>query len=104
MKYSKITSLKEVLEVIRNYGMRLNHKNYVLSVILGKFLRYLILAHGIQANLDKIQDLVSMKPPNKMKQIKQLNGMIVALNKCIFEYIKKSMPFFKLLRKTILVF
>lgn len=48
-----IKDLKEVFEIIRKYGMRLNPIKCVFGITLRKFLGYLISAHGIKANTNR---------------------------------------------------
>lgn len=106
-QYSSWTMLKawgKCFKSSKGMGTRLNPKKYVFGVTLRKFLEYLILASGIEANLCKIQELISMRPPSNLKGIQQLNGRIVALNIFISKCTDKCLLFFKLLRKNTSMF
>lgn len=69
--------------------MRFHLKKCPFVVTLGKRLGYLIFAHGIKVNPDKIHALVNMKYPNSLKGIQQINGRIMVLNRFISNYTDK---------------
>lgn len=55
-----IEDLREVFEVIRRYGMRINLKKCVFGVTLGKFHNYLVSTYGIKENPNKIDDFMKI--------------------------------------------
>lgn len=96
--------LEEIFLVIQRYVIRLNPKKCVFGIVLGKFLGYLVSTRWIEANLDKTQALVNMKPSLNLKGIQKLNRRIVELNIFISKCTDKCLPFFKMLRKNKSVF
>jgi len=65
----------------------------------GKFLGYLVSQRGIEANLDKIQAILSMEPPKNVKEVQSLTGQVAAFNKFVSKATDKCLPFFRILRK-----
>ena len=55
---------------------------------------------GIEANLDKIQAILDMKPPRNIKEVQSLTRRVAALNRFVSKAIDKCLPFFKVLKKT----
>ena len=81
--------------------MKLNPKKCVFEISLGKFLGFMVSQRGVEANLDKIQALLEMTPPKKIKEVQSLNGRVMALNRFVFRATDKCLPFFKTLKKAI---
>ena len=54
---------------------------------------------GIEANPNKIQAILDIKPPQNIKEVQSLTGRVAALNRFIFKAIDKCLPFFRILRK-----
>ena len=53
----------------------------------------------IEANPDKIQAILDMKPPQNVKEVQSLTGQVAALNKFVSKATDKCLPFFKVLKK-----
>ena len=54
---------------------------------------------GIEANPAKIQALLDMESPRKVKEVQSLTGRVAALNRFISRATDKCQPFFRALRK-----
>ena len=54
---------------------------------------------GIEANPDKIQAILNMKPPQNIKEAQSLTGWVAALNKFVSKATDKCLPFFKVFKK-----
>ena len=54
---------------------------------------------GIEANLDKIQAILDMKPPQNVKEVQSFTGRVAALNRFVSKATDKCLPFFKVLKK-----
>ena len=54
---------------------------------------------GIEANPDKIQAILDMKPLRNIKEVQSLIGRVVALNRFVSKATDKCLPFFKVLKK-----
>jgi len=73
--------LEKMFEILRAFNMKLNPKKFVFSVWSEKFLGFMISHHGIEANLDKIQAVLDMKPPRNVQEVQRLTGCIAALGR-----------------------
>lgn len=56
-----VADLLETFMTLRNNQMRLNHNKCVFGVTGGKFLGFLVVERGIEANPDKIKAILDMK-------------------------------------------
>ena len=54
---------QETFETLRQYHMKLNPSKCAFEVSSGKFLGFMVSHKGIEANPDKIQAIMDMKPP-----------------------------------------
>jgi len=62
-------------------------------------LGYLVLARGIEANPEKLEAIMSMRPPTKLREVQQLAGRVAALSRFISKFGEKARPFYQLLKK-----
>jgi hypothetical protein len=53
---------------------------------------------GIEADPDKINTIVHMKPLRSKKEVQRLTGRIATLNQFMAKIAERSLPFFKVLR------
>jgi hypothetical protein len=60
----------------------------------------MVSSRGIDANPKNVEDIEQLQPPHTRKDIQKLVGMMVALSRFISMLGERSMPFYKLLRKT----
>uniref|UniRef100_A0A803P467 Reverse transcriptase domain-containing protein n=1 Tax=Cannabis sativa TaxID=3483 RepID=A0A803P467_CANSA len=58
-----ITNLEEAFLFLQKYGMKLNPKKCKFGVSSKKFLGFIIIFHGIEANSEKIKAFVNMLSP-----------------------------------------
>ncbi|GAA0161645.1 hypothetical protein LIER_39267 [Lithospermum erythrorhizon] len=77
LKAKAIRELKFVAWVanvvlLRKSRLNVNPEKRSFRVVSGKFLGYMISARGIEANPDKIDELLGMKPPNSYKEVQKL--------------------------------
>ena len=94
-----LDDLQETFVTLRQYNMKLNPKKCAFGVSSGKFLRFMISHRRIKANLDKIQVILDMKPPQSIKEVQSLIDRVAALNKFVSKATDKCLPFFKVLKK-----
>ncbi|KAL5540936.1 hypothetical protein UlMin_044912 [Ulmus minor] len=94
-----INNLRESFEVLREYKMKLNPAKCAFGVTSGKFLGFMVNHRGIEANPAKIQALLNMESPRKVKEVQSLTGRVAALNRFISRATDKCQPFFRALRK-----
>lgn len=79
--------------------MKLNPSKCAFGVSSGKFLGFMVSHRGIEANPDKIQAILDMKPPQNVKEVQSLTGRVTALNRLVSKAIDKCLPFFRVLKK-----
>ena len=91
--------LQETFDTLRQYNMKLNPSKCAFGVSSGKFLGFMVSHRGIEANPDKIQAILDMKPPQNIKEIQSLIGRVAALNRFVSKVTDKCLPFFKVLKK-----
>ena len=58
-----LDDLQETFDKLRQYHIKLNPSKCAFGVSLGKFLGFMVSHREIEANLDKIQVILDMKPP-----------------------------------------
>ena len=61
-KGKHLDDLEETFDTLRQYNMKLNPSKCVFGVSSRKFLGFMVLNRGIEANRDKIQAILDMKP------------------------------------------
>ena len=96
---SHLDDLQEIFDTLRQYNMKLNPSKCDFGVSSGKFLSFMVSHRGIEANPDKIQTILDMKPPQNIKEVQSLTGRIAALNRFVSKATDKCLPFFRILRK-----
>ena len=79
--------------------MRLNPSKCAFRVTSGKFLGFMVSHRGIEANLNKIQAILSMEPLRNIKEVQSLTERVAALNRFVFKATDKCLSFFKVLKK-----
>ena len=78
-----ITHLSEAFQILREYNMKLNPAKCSFGVLAGKFLGFIVNNRGIEANLDKIKDVLDMPPPSNIKEVQRLTERIAALSRFV---------------------
>nr|AAX92783.1 retrotransposon protein, putative, Ty3-gypsy sub-class [Oryza sativa Japonica Group]ABA93327.1 retrotransposon protein, putative, Ty3-gypsy subclass [Oryza sativa Japonica Group] len=75
-----ITDLEETFASIRAFRMKLNPEKCIFGVPSGKLLGSMVSHRGIQANPEKINAILNMKPPSSQKDVQKLTGCMAALS------------------------
>ena len=91
--------LAKTLGILRKFWMKLNLAKCAFGVSSGKFLGHLVSRRGIEANLKKIQAMISIRSSRSTKEVQSLAGRVVALNRFVSRAINRCLSFFKILRK-----
>jgi hypothetical protein len=68
-KEDHLSDLAETFAHMREARLRLNLEKCIFGVRQGKILGYLVSHRGIEANLNKIQAIMDMAPPQSTKDI-----------------------------------
>ncbi|PKA63854.1 putative mitochondrial protein [Apostasia shenzhenica] len=90
--------LRETLDTLRRYNLKLNPAKCTFGTASGKILGYLVSVRGIEANPDKISAIQSMPSPKTAKEIQKLAGQINSLGRFISKAGDRCSPFFRCLR------
>ena len=61
--------LQETFDTLRQYNMKLNPSKCAFGVSSGKFLGFMVSHRGIEANPDKIQAILDIKPLQSIKEV-----------------------------------
>jgi hypothetical protein len=100
-KATQIDDLAETFTNMSGAQLKLNLEKCVFSVQKGKVLGCLVSVKGIEANTDKINAIVHMKPPHSKKEAQRLTSRIAALNQFMSKLTKRSLSFFTMLRGSV---
>ena len=92
-----IADLKETFANLKRYRWKLNPSKCIFGVSSGILLGYIVSAHGIEPNPDKVSAITNMKWTTYIKDIQKLTGCMAALSHFISCLGEKGLPFFKLL-------
>jgi hypothetical protein len=93
-----IANLQETFANFRQAGLKLNPEMCIFGVKKGKFLGCLVSTKGIEANPNKIEDILRMELPNTKKGGQRLAGRLASLNRFIFRSVERNLPFFEILK------
>ena len=94
-----LVNLQETFDTLRSYNMKLNPSKCVLGIMAGKFLGFMVSQRGIEVNLEKVQAIMELELSRTVKEVKNLNGKIAALNRFVSKVTDKCLPFFHSLRR-----
>ncbi|GJV76018.1 reverse transcriptase domain-containing protein [Tanacetum coccineum] len=79
--------------------MKLNPKKCAFGMQEGMFLGYKVNADGMKVCPDKADAVLSLPSLGCLKDVQKLNGKLGSLNRFLSKSAKKSLPFFKTLKK-----
>ena len=94
-----LDDLQETFDTLRQYNIRLNPNKCAFRVSSGKFLGFMVSYKGIEANPNKIQAILNIKPPQNIEEVQSLIGRVATLNRFVSKATDKCLPFFKVLKK-----
>ncbi|MCV5003092.1 reverse transcriptase domain-containing protein, partial [Escherichia coli] len=89
-----VEHLDQTFSVLRKTNMMLNPSKCTFAVRAGKFLGFMVSQRGIEANPEKIQAILDMRPPRRGKEVQKLTGCIAALNRFVSRSTDKCFLFF----------
>ena len=69
VKDQHIVDLEELFTTIAKYRLKLKPEKCVFRVEAGKFLGFLLIEHGIKANLEKCAAILAMRSPISVKEV-----------------------------------
>ena len=94
-----LDDLRETFATLKQYQMKLNPSKCVFGVASGKFLGFMMSQRGIEANPEKVQDIIDMASPRIVKEVQKLTGRVATLNRFVSRATDKCLPFFKTLKQ-----
>ena len=62
-----LNDLRETLDTLRSYNMKLNLNKYAFGVTAGKFLGFMVSQRGIKVNPEKIHAIMELEPLRTVK-------------------------------------
>ena len=87
-----LDDLKKIFNTLRKYNIKLNHAECIFAVASEKFLEFMVSQRGIKANSDKVKAIIEVKSPKTVKEVQNLIGKVIALNRFVFRATNKCMP------------
>ena len=94
-----VADLEELFTTISKYRLKLNPEKCVFGVEAGKFLGFMLIERGIEANPDKCATIIAMKSPTSVKEVQQLTGRMAALSRFVSAGGEKGHPYFQCLKR-----
>ncbi|GJR55097.1 reverse transcriptase domain-containing protein [Tanacetum coccineum] len=94
-----VRDIEETFKTLREINMKLNPKKYTFIVEEGMFLGYKVNSKGLKVCPDKVDVVLSLPSPKCLKDVQKLNEKLASLNRFLAKSTKKSLPFFKTLKK-----
>ncbi|KAK1698329.1 hypothetical protein QYE76_015026 [Lolium multiflorum] len=91
-----IDDLRETFDNLDKFCLKLNPTKCSFGVPAGELLGFLVSARGIEANPEKIQAIVTMWKPTKLKEIQ---GRVAALSRFVARLGEKALPFYALIKQ-----
>src|SRR4051812_21885835 len=96
---SMISDLKETFNNLDRYKIKLNPTKCSFGVPAGELLGFLVSARGTEVNPEKIQAVITMKKPTKLKEVQQLTRRVGALSRFVARLGEKALLFYALIKK-----
>ncbi|GJR01392.1 reverse transcriptase domain-containing protein [Tanacetum coccineum] len=94
-----IRDIAEIFKTLRQINMKLNLKKCTFGMQEGMFLGYKVNADELKVCPDKADAVLSLPSSGCLKDVQKLNGKLASLNRFLSKSAKKSLPFFKTLKK-----
>jgi hypothetical protein len=95
-----ISDLRETFNNLDRYKLKLNSTKCSFGIFAGQLLGFVVSTRGIEANLEKIQAILTMGKPAKLHEVQQLAGRVAALSRFIARLGEKALPFYALMKKS----
>ena len=92
---SHLDDLWETFDTLCLYDVKLNPSKCVFGVASRKFLGFMVLQCGVEANPEKVRAIMEMAPPKNIKEMQSLNGRVAAHNRFVSRATDKCLSFFK---------
>ncbi|GKC77586.1 reverse transcriptase domain-containing protein [Tanacetum coccineum] len=94
-----IRDIEETFKTLKEINMKLNPKKCTFGIEEGMFLGNKVNTEGIKVCAGKVEAVLSLPSPKCLKDVQKLNEKLASLNRFLSKSSKKSLPFFKTLKK-----
>nr|GEY11416.1 reverse transcriptase domain-containing protein [Tanacetum cinerariifolium] len=94
-----IRDAEEMFKTLRKINMKLNPKKCAFGMRECTFLGYKVDVDGLRVSPDKVKAVLYLPSPKCLNDVQKLNGKLASLNRFLSKPTKKSLPFFKTLKK-----
>ncbi|GJW73136.1 reverse transcriptase domain-containing protein [Tanacetum coccineum] len=94
-----IRDIEKTFKTLREINMKLNPKKCTFGVREGIFLGYKVHADGLKVCPDMVEAVLSFPSPKCLKDVQRLNEKLASLNRFLSKSAKRSLPFFKTLKR-----
>lgn len=91
--------LEDVLQSVKKYNMCLNPAKCSFGVQAKKFLGFILMKRGIEANSDKWKEFIAMRSVINIKEVKKLTGCLTTISCFLSCAVDKDFLFFDALKK-----
>ena len=95
-----LTDLAETFANLRRYAIKFNPSKCTFGVPGGKLLGFLVSERGIDANPEKVGEILRMKRPVRVHDVQKLTGCLAALSRFISRLGEKALPLYQLMKKS----
>lgn len=89
--------LRKIFDRLERYQLRLNPKKCAFGVTSGNLLGYIISAHGIEVDPEKVKDIMEMESPKNISQLRSLQGRLQLIRRFVSQLPDRCLPFTHLL-------
>ena len=93
-----VTHLHQAFDLLREYDMKLNPLKCASGVSADKFLGFMVIQRGIEANPLQLNAILKSPALAYKKEMQQLTGRLAALGSFISRFTDRLKPFFTTLR------
>ena len=93
--------LRILFDQLRQHALKLNPLKCAFMVSSGKFLGFVIRHRGIEIDPSKIKAILEMPPPQKLKELRSLQGCLAYIRRFIANFAGRIQPFTRLKKKYI---
>jgi hypothetical protein len=96
--YTLVDNLERTFAALNIFQWKLNPKKCIFGVPSGILLGNIVSHDGIRPNPEKVNAILDMKPPKKVKDVQKLTDCMATLSRFISRLGKKGLLFFQLLK------
>ena len=93
-----VNHLQQAFDLLRTYGMKMNPAKYAFGVSAGRFLGFMMIQRGIEANPSQLKAILESPALSFRKEVQQLTSRLASLGRFISRFTYDLKPFFATLR------